>query len=88
MIEEATAENIEALDIDEAELEGERDANSTMDEANLSYMEDPDPRDGVDALRAANGSTEENTNPAMIDEVLPHRNVEDENADPVGDASR
>jgi hypothetical protein len=88
MIEEASAENIEALDIDAAELEGEDDANSTMDEANLSYMEAPDPQDGVDALRAARDSTEENTNPAMIDEVLPDRNVEDEDADPVGNASR
>ncbi len=88
MIEEATAENIEALDLEENELEGQAEeaSNSAMDEANFSYMEDPEPQDGVNALRAARGpgSTEENTNPAMLDEELPDRMIEDEDSDPVG----
>jgi hypothetical protein len=84
MIEEASSQNIEALDIDPEDLDVEASGSPLMDEENLSYMEDPDPQDGVNALRAARGSTEENTNPAMIDEVIPDRNVEDEDDDPVG----
>ena len=85
MIEEASQDDFDALGLNEEEREAEDTANGTMDEANFSYMEEPDPQDGVEALRAARDSTEENTNPAMIDEVLPDRVLEeDEDADPVG----
>ena len=87
MIEEASAENIAALGIDEAEFEGEDTANATMDEDNLSYMESPDPEDGIAALRSARGSSGENTTPGIIDEFLPRRQVEDEDEDPVGESN-
>jgi hypothetical protein len=83
MISEANEADLEALGIDAATLEAEQDATGLMDEDNLSYMEEPDMQDGVQAQRAANDSESEATNRAMFMEDLTP--MENEDADPVGD---
>jgi hypothetical protein len=82
MISEANEDDFAALGIDEASLEAEDTASGMMDEANLSYMEEPDMQDGVEAQRAANDSESEATNRAMFMEDLTP--MDDEDADPVG----
>ena len=82
MISEAGQDDFEALGIDEATLEAEQDSSALMDEDNLSYMEEPDMQDGVEAQRAANDSESEATNRAMFMEDLTP--MEDQDADPVG----
>jgi hypothetical protein len=84
MIEEATSENIEALNLPEDDLALENRGSAAEDEENLSYMEEPDDQLGLDALRSVRLSSSESTNPAVLDEELPDRVVEDEDADPVG----
>jgi hypothetical protein len=85
MISEANQDDFEALGIDEAGLEAEDTATAMMDEDNLSYMEEPDMQDGVEAQRAANDSESEATNRAMFMEDLTP--MEDEDADPVGNSA-
>jgi hypothetical protein len=85
MISEANEEDFAALGIDEASLEAEDTASGLMDEDNLSYMEEPDMVDGVNAQRAANDSESEATNRAMVMEDLTP--MDDEDADPVGNGA-
>jgi hypothetical protein len=83
---EADDLDIAALEgVNEIDLEAEDASNGAMDEQNLSYMEDPDDLDGRDALRAARGSDSEATAPGMyMEDLTPQDQVEDEDADPVG----
>lgn len=81
---EATPEDFAALETSELDLEAEDTGSGAMDEANLSYMEDPSMQDGLEARRAANESDSEATNQGMYLEDLTPQRAEDEDADPVG----
>ncbi len=84
MIEEATPDDIAALETGDFDLAAEETGSGAMDEANLSYMSDPEMQDGLEARRAANDSESEATNQGMYLEDLTPQPVEDEDADPVG----
>lgn len=84
MIEEATPDDIAALETGDFDLEAEQTGSGAMDEANLSYMEAPEMQDGLEARRAANESDSEATNQGMYLEDLTPQSLEDEDADPVG----
>ena len=83
---EATSEDIAVLDNGDFDLEAEESGSGAMDEANLSYMAEPEMQDGLEARRAANESDSEATNQGMYLEDLTPQKVEDEDADPVGNA--
>lgn len=87
MIEEATPDDIAALETGDFDLAAEQSSSAEMDEDNLSYMADPDAQDGLEARRAANDSDSEATNQGMYLEDLTPQALEDEDADPVGDLS-
>ena len=87
MIEEATPDDIAALETGDFDLAAEDSGSAAMDEDNLSYMSEPDVRDGLEARRAANESDSEATNQGMYLEDLTPQKPEDEDADPVGNAS-
>lgn len=84
MIEEATPDDIAALETGDFDLAAEQSSSAEMDEDNLSYMSEPDAEDGLEARRAANESDSEATNMGMYLEDLTPQKAEDEDADPVG----
>ena len=84
---EATPEDFAALETGDFDLAAEQSSSGEMDEDNLSYMSDPDMQDGLEARRAANESDSEATNQGMYLEDLTPQKVENEDADPVGNAS-
>ena len=86
MIEEATSDDIAALETGDFDLAAEQSSSAEMDEDNLSYMAEPDSQDGLEARRAANESDPEATNQGMYLEDLTPQKPEDEDADPVGNA--
>lgn len=86
MIEEATSDDIAALETGDFDLAAEQSSSAEMDEDNLSYMAEPDSQDGFEARRAANESDSEATNQGMYLEDLTPQKPEDEDADPVGNA--
>ncbi len=60
MITQATTQDIASLELDPSELEHQDPDDATMDESNFASSEQPDAQDGLDAQRAAHGSSSEN----------------------------
>jgi hypothetical protein len=84
---EATTDDFAALETGDYDLEAEQSGSGAMDEANLSYMAEPEMQDGLEARRAAEESESEATNQGMYLEDLTPQSVEDEDADPVGNVN-
>ena len=84
---EATPEDFAALETGDFDITAEETGSAAMDEDNLSYMAEPEMQDGLEARRAANESDSEATNQGMYLEDLTPQKVENEDADPVGNAS-
>ena len=62
MTTEATHQDIAALEIDPSQLEHQNPDDATLDESNFASSEQPKAQDGLDAQRAAHGSSSENKN--------------------------